>query len=315
MLSCSFCGSRPFRRGHILYEFIAIYASQNCLIDTVWTVWYQNQLFGSPFQKQNDVLKMPFVIYETERSIMSIYGYCRISTAKQNIDRQIRNIKAEYPTAHIVREAYTGTSVFRPEWLKLYRGLQSGDTVIFDSVSRMSRNAEEGFALYEDLYKKGIRLVFLKEHHIDTETYQKALSGSISMTGTTVDFILKGINEYLMALAKEQIKLAFEQSEKEVADLHQRTREGLLTAKLNGKQVGRKKGTGFETRKSKEAKRIIRTHCKAFGGTLNDAECIKLTGLARNTYYKYKRQILAEMIAEQNIPKEAIVFCEIPKQF
>ena len=41
-----------------------------------------------------------------------------------------------------------------------------------------------------------------------------------------VDFILKGINEYLMALAKEQIKLAFEQSEKEVAELHQRTREG-----------------------------------------------------------------------------------------
>ena len=48
----------------------------------------------------------------------------------------------------------------------------------------------------------------MKEHHIDTETYKKALSGSIAMTGTNVDFILKGINEYLMALAKEQIKLA-----------------------------------------------------------------------------------------------------------
>ena len=151
---------------------------------------------------------------------MNIYGYCRISTAKQSIDRQIRNIKAEYPTAHIVQEAYTGTSILRPEWLKLYRVLKSGDMVVFDSVSRMSRNAEEGFTLYEDLYHKGIRLVFLKEHHIDTETYKKALSGSIAMTGTNVDFILKGINEYLMALAKEQIKLAFEKTEKEVADLH-----------------------------------------------------------------------------------------------
>ena len=190
---------------------------------------------------------------------MSIYGYCRISTAKQSIDRQIRNIKAEYPTAHIVQEAYTGTSIFRPEWLKLCRILRAGDVVVFDSVSRMSRNAEDGFALYEDLYHKDIQLVFLK-----------------------------GINEYLMALAKEQIKLAFEQ---EVADLHQRTREGLLTARLNGKQVGRKKGTGFETKKAREAKQIIRTHCKTFGGTLDDAECMKLTGLARNTYYKYKRQI------------------------
>ena len=101
---------------------------------------------------------MSLVIFEPERRRMNIYGYCRISTAKQSIDRQIRNIKAEYPTAHIVQEAYTGTSIFRPEWLKLYRVLKSGDMVVFDSVSRMSRNAEEGFTLYEDLYHKGIRL-------------------------------------------------------------------------------------------------------------------------------------------------------------
>ena len=173
--------------------------------------------------------------------------------------------------------------------------------MVFDSVSRMSRNAEDGFSLYEALYHKGIRLVFLKEHHIDTETYKKALSGSVTMTGTNVDFILKGINEYLMALAKEQIKLAFEQSEKEVADLHQRTREGLVTAKLNGKQVGRKKGAGFETKKSRAAKEKIRIHCKAFGGTLDDAECMKLTGLARNTYYKYKRQIRAEIAGKEKM--------------
>lgn len=222
---------------------------------------------------------------------MSIYGYCRISTKKQSIDRQIRNIQKAYPTAHIVQEAYTGTSINRPEWSKLYRILKNGDMVIFDSVSRMSRNAEDGYALYEDLYKKGIQLVFLKEHHIDTDTYKKALSGSIAMTGTNVDFILQGINEYLLALAKEQIQIAFAQAEKEVIDLRQRTKEGLMTAKLNGKQVGRAKGSGYETKKAIAAKRIIATHCKAFGGTLDDAECIRLTGLSRNTFYKYKREI------------------------
>lgn len=222
---------------------------------------------------------------------MSIYGYCRISTKKQSIDRQIRNIQEAYPTAYIIQEAYTGTSLSRPEWTKLYRILKSGDMVIFDSVSRMSRNAEDGYALYEDLYKKGIQLVFLKEHHIDTETYKKALSGSIAMTGTNVDFILQGINEYLLALAKEQIQIAFAQAEKEVTDLHQRTKEGLLTAKLNGKQVGRAKGSSYETRKAAAAKKIIAAHCKSFGGTLDDRECIRLTGLSRNTYYKYKREI------------------------
>ena len=82
---------------------------------------------------------------------MNIYGYCRISTAKQSIDRQIRNIKAEYPTAHIVQEAYTGTSIFRPEWLKLYRVLKSGDMVVFDSVSRMSRNVGESFLMINSM--------------------------------------------------------------------------------------------------------------------------------------------------------------------
>ena len=59
-----------------------------------------------------------------------------------------------------------------------------------------------------------------------------------------------------------------------------------------------KKGTGFETKKSKAAKEKIRIHCKAFGGTLDDVECMKLTGLARNTYYKYKRQIRAGLVDE-----------------
>ena len=77
---------------------------------------------------------------------------------------------------------------------------------------------------------------------------------------------------------------------KEVEDLHQRTREGLVTAKLNGKQVGRIKGDKFITKKSIEAKKYIMQHSKAFGGSLDD-EIMKLTGLARNTYYKYKREL------------------------
>ena len=49
---------------------------------------------------------------------------------------------------------------------------------------------------------------------------------SVPLTGTNVDYILEGINKYLLALAKEQIRLVFEQSQKEVDDLRQRTREG-----------------------------------------------------------------------------------------
>lgn len=222
---------------------------------------------------------------------MCIYGYCRISTKQQSIERQIRNIKMKYDDAIIVTEVYTGTKQDRPEWNKLYKKVKAGDTIVFDSVSRMSRNADDGFNLYEELFNKGIELIFLKEPHINTSTYKKALQNNISMTGTNVDFILDGVNKYLMALAKEQIRLAFEQSEKEVQDLHQRTKEGIETARLNGKQIGQKQGAKLTTKKSIEAKKDILKYCKDFNGSLTDAECMKLIGLARNTYYKYKREL------------------------
>ena len=159
------------------------------------------------------------------------YGYCRISRPKQSIERQIRNIKAQYQDSVIVQEVFTRTRMDRRQWQLLMKRVKAGDTIIFDSVSRMSGNAEEGFAAYEELFNRGVNLVFLKEPHINTDTYKKALENNVQLTGSNVDYILEGVNRYLMELAKEQIRLAFEQSEKEVEDLHQRTREGIETAR------------------------------------------------------------------------------------
>ena len=227
-----------------------------------------------------------------------IYGYARISTKKQSIDRQIRNISAAFPDATIITEKYTGTTMSRPQWKKLAATVRSGDTIVFDSVSRMSRDAEEGFAVYQKMFDDGIDLVFLKEGYINTEVYRKSIQSAVPMTGTAVDCILSGINEYLKVLAREQIQIAFSQSEKEVSDLRQRTKEGIATARLNGKQIGINEGTKLVTKKSIAAKEIIRSHSQTFGGTLTDAECMKLAGVARNSYYKYKAEIKEEVSAE-----------------
>ena len=220
------------------------------------------------------------------------YGYCRISTGRQNIERQERNIKAAFTDAVVVREVYTGTRFQgRKELEKLLEKVQPGDTIIFDSVSRMSRDAEEGFQLYEALFQRGVSLVFLKEPHIDTETYRKAMASQVELTGEKVDLILEGVNRYLMELAREQIRIAFGQAEKEVSDLHQRTREGMETARLNGKQIGQPKGATYETRKSKAAKASIRRHNKSFGGSLTDMETMRQAGISRKSFYKYKREL------------------------
>lgn len=223
-----------------------------------------------------------------------IYGYCRISTPSQNIDRQIRNILEVYPSAEIIEEAYTGRCMSRPKWGKLEGHLQAGDTVVFDSVSRMSRDAESGFQTYQALYERGVSLVFLKEPMINTDVYRAAKANAVPMTGTTVDLILEGINAYLLALAHEQIRLAFGQSQKEVDDLRQRTREGMETARRNGKQIGQATGAKLTTKKSIVAKEIIRKHSRDFGGSLNDTECIRQAEISRGTFYKYKRELMEE---------------------
>lgn len=226
---------------------------------------------------------------------MARYGYCRISTKQQSIDRQIRNIKAVYPDAIIVTESYSGTTLNRPEWKKLYNKLKKNDVVVYDSVSRMSRDADEGVDLYMELYNKGIELEFLKESHINTEVYKSTIAQTIGTTGNDIaDIYIEATNKVIRLLAEKQIRLAFEQAEKEVEDLHQRTREGIETARLNGKQIGQKQGAKLTTKKSIEAKKLIRKHNKTFGGSLTNEETWTLIGISKMTFYKYLREMKEE---------------------
>ena len=238
--------------------------------------------------------------FTTERrSMHRIFGYCRISTSRQSIERQERNILQAYPAAHIYKEAYTGTKTQgRKELEKILKQAESGDVIVFDSVSRMSRSAAEGVELYMLLLEKGIELVFLKEPHINTATYKQALSKSVPMTGDDVDLILQGVNEYFKRLAAHQIELAFGQAQKEVDDLHQRTAEGIETARRKGKQIGQRKGASLNVKKAAAAKKIIRKSCKSFGGTLTDELCAKAAGVSRKTYYKYKAELRQEYDGE-----------------
>lgn len=225
---------------------------------------------------------------------MCIYGYVRISRPTQDPQRQVRNILNHESKAKIFSEAYTGTTTNRPEWLRLLSKLQEGDTIVFDSVSRMSRNSEEGVDEYFKLFDMGINLIFLKERHIDTSVYRDSVSTQLALVNDDIaNLYIEATNKAIKLLAQKQIVLAFEQSAKEVADLQQRTKEGLQTAKLNGKQVGRVAGSTVETQKSVAAKEIILKHSKDFGGTLNDSEVIQLCNISRNSYYKYKKELRA----------------------
>ncbi len=207
----------------------------------------------------------------------TVYGYCRISTTKQNIQRQIDNIKKDYPAAVIIKEEYTGTKINRPAFDKLIKRIKPNDTIVFDEVSRMSRNAEEGFKLYTELFDKNVNLVFLKEPHINTSVYRDKLNKQIAKINSTgnkatdkfFDSIMSALHEYTIDIAKEQIELAFKTAQSEVDFLHQRTSEGVRRAIMNGKKVGglSTKGTKLKTKKSVEMKKRIVELSKEFNGS------------------------------------------------
>ncbi len=224
-----------------------------------------------------------------------IYGYARISTMKQNIERQIANIKSKYPDAIIFTDTYTGTTTDRPEFNKLIKVVKSGDVIVFDEVSRMSRNADEGFKLYEELYNKGVELIFLKESTLNTENFRQ--TQQIASVGNEIaDMYIETTNKVLMILAKQQIKKAFETAQAEVDFLHQRTSEGVIRAIANGKKVGglTTKGTKLTTKKSIAVKAEIKKLSRRFDGHNTDAEVMQITKVARNTFYKYIKEMAEE---------------------
>ena len=228
-----------------------------------------------------------------------IYAYCRVSTQHQKIARQITNITVIYPHATIIREFYTGTKQDRPNWNKLIAQIKTGDTIVFDSVSRMSRNAEEGFRDYKMLYKLGVHLIFLNEPLINTSVFDSTrnnlLNINIETGNAAVDSFFQGnielINNFMMAIAEEQIKAAFNQAEKEVTDLHSRISQGMREAKKNGVKIGLPQGTTLTTKKALSCMAIIKKNSKDFGGTLDDPDVMKLCGCSRNSYYKYKKEL------------------------
>jgi len=244
-----------------------------------------------------------------------IYGYCRISKATQNVERQIRNIKELYPDAVIYQEAYTGTKIDgRVQFNRLIRTVKDGDTIVFDSVSRMSRNADEGVKLYFELYNRGVNLIFLKERYINTSVYQENINQKIELTGSDEDVLFEGINKYFIKLAERQIRIAFEQAEKEIIDLRQRTKEGIEIARQQGKQIGQVQGATFKIKKKQPIQQIIQKYNKDFLGNLKDSDTMSIINgttyidangnkktyhISNNTYYKYKKELAERLQMEE----------------
>lgn len=258
---------------------------------------------------------------------MKTYAYCRVSTQRQSLARQIENVTKVYPDAIIYSDKFTGSTLNRPNWQKLYKLLKKDDVLVCDSVSRLSRDAESGVALYMELYERGVDLRFLNEPWVNSSEYRKAATDSLPMNGDEIaDIYIEATNKVLMILAKRQIVIAFQQAEKERQDICKRVTDGMAAKKREAAKRGEVvtygaiPGKKLNVKKEAALKALIRKHNRDFDGDLSDSETlsvingkdrIELEGgteikphvgltddgnpraryLSRNTYYAYKRQM------------------------
>lgn len=219
-------------------------------------------------------------IKEALQSLMKTYGYC----CGENIEGQEQSILETYPNAIIVKDA--------SEWNEICKNLYKGDTLVYVYVSVINGDYIEAIKLYKYFYDKEINLVFLKEPHLNTDVFNKALDNCLSYNGLKSDMACKA----LMTLVGEQIRIAIEEPIKESVCINQRKNYGDGKNCTNEKQVGQKKGAKLTTKKSIKMKEIILNTSKDFNGTLTDPEMLEFTKLARGTYYKYKRELRQEQI-------------------
>lgn len=175
------------------------------------------------------------------------FGYARVSTELQNLDRQMDALK-KYGCDIIYSEKMTGTKKDRPELNKMIERMTEGDTVVVVALSRLGRSTKDLIELTELFQSKGVHLVSLKEN-VDTSTP----SGKLLFT--------------LMS--------AIAQFERDT--IAERTREGLRSARARGRMGGRPRTNPDDVRK---AVRLYNTQ------EYSIKEIEELTGVKKSTLYR-----------------------------
>ncbi|MCK9328240.1 MAG: recombinase family protein [Candidatus Cloacimonetes bacterium] len=140
-----------------------------------------------------------------------IFGYARVSTHDQNLDRQLEDLN-KIGVDEVFQEKVTGTKADRPQLNRLFEKLRKDDVVIVSDLTRLSRSTKDLFNLVELIQSKGANIKSIKESWLDTTT----------PTGKLMFTFIAGISQFERDL------------------ISQRTKEGLEIARARGKVGGRK---------------------------------------------------------------------------
>ena len=194
-----------------------------------------------------------------------IYGYIRVSTTSQNIDRQLIDLKKEgLELKNIFIDYESGKNFERKEYIKLIKKIRAGDLLVIKSIDRLGRNYEMIINEWKTITKsKGANIKVIDMPLLDT-------------TIDSSDLIRTFISDIVLQI------LSFV-AENERKNIKQRQQEGIKAAKLRGVKFGRPKiklPTNFQ-----KVCQMYKTR------SITSFEAASLLNLKRPTFYKYLKKL------------------------
>lgn len=221
-----------------------------------------------------------------------IYGLINITTSYQNPEHQKRIIRKQYPEA-IVDE--------RNDYTTLLSICKENDIIVMQNILKLyDRNTgetEEIFNIilerYQQIFNKGVSIIILEQPCLNSEVYKKAIISQHDIKNIAAGAV--------SVVLQEQISISINQllNKKNSIKNSIKSRKGCPPANKGKKMV---------TTKEVNSKEYIKTNLIDFGGTKTNSEVISYLGLARNTFYKYKRELMElsypEKLAEKERKKE-----------
>lgn len=197
---------------------------------------------------------------------MSDYGYCRVSSKDQNLDRQTEAMKkAGILPKNIICEKESGRDMNRPIWLRLKYRMRAGDTLTIISIDRLGRNYDEILKTWRELTEKGIGIIVLDMPLLNTAKDR-------DLTGRLISDIVLQLLSYVAETERNFIR--------------QRQAEGIAAAKARGVRFGSqpmKRHPGWET------------YCRKYStGEITGRAAAMRLGISHSTFYRWWREYTKE---------------------
>ncbi len=191
------------------------------------------------------------------------FGYIRVSSKDQNEARQIRTMQEQgIEERDIFMDKQSGKNFERPQYQALKEYIREGDTIVFDSITRMGRNMDETLKEYNWFIEHGVNLEFIKEPMINTSSRAE-------------DVVLRAVQQAVLVILS-----AFAQKERE--DIKVRQEEGIQAALQNGVKFGRPKAAVTDE--------FIQAYTQWKAGEITATKAMEQAGMKRTTFYKLVKE-------------------------